>query len=90
MQFQTNHLGHFLLTILLIPRLKERAPARIVNVSSLGHLRNFTHIIRWSILFKTNFQWAKSTLKTSNRPNHTTHTRLTFRVNFAIFCLRWS
>jgi len=36
-QFQTNYLGHFLLTHLLMPVLKESAPARIVCLSSLAH-----------------------------------------------------
>jgi NAD(P)-dependent dehydrogenase (short-subunit alcohol dehydrogenase family) len=37
MQFGTNHLGHFLMTNLLVPALVAAAPARIVNLSSGGH-----------------------------------------------------
>lgn len=37
MMFGVNHIGHFLLTNLLLERLKECGPSRVVSVASVGH-----------------------------------------------------
>lgn len=36
--FQTNYLGHFLLTILLLPQLRKHPESRIINLASEAHL----------------------------------------------------
>jgi NAD(P)-dependent dehydrogenase (short-subunit alcohol dehydrogenase family) len=40
MQFATNHLGHFALAVGLHPALTAAGAARIVSLSSVGHLRS--------------------------------------------------
>ncbi|MFZ1741441.1 MAG: SDR family NAD(P)-dependent oxidoreductase [Pontixanthobacter sp.] len=43
MQFGTNHVGHFLLTNLLMPLVKQGSNPRIVNLSSRGHFFDQVH-----------------------------------------------
>ena len=43
-QLATNHIGHFLLTCLLVPALQLDPPARIINLSSAGHRFSSLHL----------------------------------------------
>ncbi|KAH8294534.1 hypothetical protein KR044_007734, partial [Drosophila immigrans] len=53
-QFGVNHLGHFLLTNLLLDHLKQAAPSRIVVVSSVAHL--FGRIDRDDLMSERNYR----------------------------------
>ena len=46
--YATNHIGPFLLTLLLLPRLLEAPQGRVVNVSSVAHMS--VKAIDWSVL----------------------------------------
>jgi NAD(P)-dependent dehydrogenase (short-subunit alcohol dehydrogenase family) len=50
LQFGVNHIGHFALTVGLLPALKEAKNARVVNVSSLAHI--WSDIVFEDINFK--------------------------------------
>ena len=56
MTFGINHLGHFLLTQLLLEKLQASGPSRIVTVSSRAHKR--TAAIEWDALRRPTRSWT--------------------------------
>lgn len=67
MQFGTNHLGHFLLTGLLLPLLKAAPIARVVNLSSGGHKYGPVDFEDWNYEKKEYNKWLSyGQAKTAN------------------------
>lgn len=56
MQFGTNHLGHFLLTNLLLEKIKASAPSRIVIVASVAAEMGLKNIQFEDLNFEKNYQ----------------------------------
>lgn len=44
LQLGTNHLGPFLLTMLLLPKICQNKKAKIINVSSIAHKSKFVKV----------------------------------------------
>ena len=55
--FAVNHLAYFLFTQLLLERVKESAPARIVNVASAAH--KFSSMDFDNLNHEADFRWMK-------------------------------
>ena len=62
--FGVNHLGHFLLTNLLLDRIKASAPSRILVVASLGHLVGYLDFgdMMWKKRYNSQLAYARSKL----------------------------
>ncbi len=67
LQFGTNHLGHFLLTVLLLPALRAGAPSRVVALTSSGHRISDVSLDDWNFEHTTYEPWtAYGRSKTAN------------------------
>ncbi len=68
MTFGVNHLGHFLLTDLLLDRLKDSGPSRVVTVSSIAH-RYALRGLSYADLQSTHHYWSMDAYAQSKLAN---------------------
>ncbi|KAB7743930.1 SDR family NAD(P)-dependent oxidoreductase [Nostocoides sp. F2B08] len=66
LQFQTNHLGHFALTGLLLPRLLETPAPRVTTVSSIAHRGGTRELVDGNLTGAYNPQTAYGNSKLAN------------------------
>jgi NAD(P)-dependent dehydrogenase (short-subunit alcohol dehydrogenase family) len=66
LQFQTNHLGHFLLTALLLPRLLQTSAPRVTTVSSIAHRNADRQVLDGNLTGTYNPQTAYGNSKLAN------------------------
>ena len=66
LQFQTNHLGHFALTGLLLPRLLETPAPRVTTISSLAHRSGNREVVDGNLTGGYNPQTAYGNSKLAN------------------------
>lgn len=66
LQFGTNHLGHFVLTGLLLPAMLEAGHARVVTVSSVAHHGGDADVVEANATADYNAQHAYSNSKLAN------------------------
>ena len=64
MQFGVNHLGHFLLTLLLLQRIKDTPNSRIVVVSSHAHYPGYLDFndMMWKKRYQAQLAYCRSKL----------------------------
>ena len=64
LSFAVNHLGHFLLTMLLLDKIKATCPSRIIILSSLAHFAGYLDFedMMWKKRYNAHLAYCRSKL----------------------------